>query len=142
MFAWMGKLIGTEKAVDNILDKDNGHLAKVGGWIGSFNYTDEEKAEADAQTREWGIRQLDALAPFKVVQRILAFSTSAFWVFVGLNCVAALWVEALWPEIKIADRMLKFAFSDYVLWPVLAVFSLYFTGGVVNSIKNKSKETN
>ncbi len=68
---WFGQLIGTDKVVNNVVDKDNGLLAQAGNWIGGFSYTPEEKAEADAATREWGLRQLEALAPFKVMQRIM-----------------------------------------------------------------------
>lgn len=123
-------LFATEKAVDNIVDKDNGLLVQVGGWVGGFNYTDEEKAEADAQTREWGFRQLDALAPFKVVQRILAFAASGLWVFVALNVVVAIWLDATIGTNVKAD-MMAFAMSDYIFWPVCVVFALYFAGGVI-----------
>lgn len=133
MGAWLGTIFGTKQAVDNILDKDKGLLTQFGGWVGRFNYTDEERAIADTETREWGIRQLDALAPFKVVQRILAFAATALWGFVGLNVVIAMWVEAIYPNIKITESILAFALSDYVLWPVLVCFSLYFTGGVIES---------
>ncbi len=141
---WFGKLIGTDKAVDNILDKDNGLLAKAGSWIGNFNYTSEEKAEADLETRKWGFRQLEALAPFKVVQRILAFAASGFWIFVGFNVVVAIWIDALTRTTEMIDGvlvvtggtnvktdMMAFAMSDYVFWPVLVVFGLYFAGGVI-----------
>ncbi|MCK5603167.1 hypothetical protein KAR91_14895 [Candidatus Pacearchaeota archaeon] len=129
--AVLGKVFGTDKAVANLLDKNDGLLAKAGGWIGNFNYTDEEKAESDAKTREWGLRQLEALAPFKVVQRILAFAASGFWILVGINVLAAIWIEALYPHIKIKADMMAFAMSDYVFWPVLVVFALYFSGGVL-----------
>jgi len=136
---WLGNLIGTDKAVNNILDKDNGLLSQVGGWIGNMSYTDEEKAKANAVTREWGIRHLEALAPFKVVQRILAFAVMSMWLVVGLNVLAAIWVDSVYGT-NVKDDMLKFAMSDYVFWPALAVLSLYFTGGVVESFgraKNK-----
>lgn len=129
--AVLGKVFGTEKAVDNLLDKDKGLLVKAGSWIGNFNYTDEEKAEADVETRNWGLKQLAALEPFKVVQRILAFGVTGLWGFVGLNVVGAIWVEAIYPAIKVKDAMMAFAMSDYVFWPVLAVLGLYFTGGIL-----------
>ncbi len=50
---WFGQLIGTDKVLNNVVDKDNGLLAQAGNWIGGFSYTAEEKAEADAETREW-----------------------------------------------------------------------------------------
>ena len=133
-----GKLFGTKKAIDNITDKDNGLLTQVGGWIGGMNYTDEEKAEANKDTREWAIRHLEALAPFKIVQRILAFTAAGLWVFVGLNVVAAIWINAIY-GIDARTDLLAFATSDYIFWPVISVFSLYCSGGVVNSFKNKGK---
>lgn len=127
---FLGKLFGTDKAVDNLLDKDKGLLAKTGGWIGNFNYTDEEKAEADSQTREWGFRQLEALAPFKVVQRILAFAAASLWIVVAANVIAAIWIEAK-TGLTVKADMMAFAMSDYVFWPVMVVFGLYFAGGVI-----------
>lgn len=121
---WFGRLIGTEKAIDNLTDKD-GLLAKAGAWIGNFQYTDEEKAEADAKTREWGLRQLEALAPFKVIQRVIALAVSSFWIIVGLNILVAIWLNH-----PAKQDLMTFALSEYVFWPVLAVLSLYFTGGV------------
>jgi hypothetical protein len=38
------------KAVDNVLDKDNGLLTQFGGWVGNMNLTDEEVLEANAAT--------------------------------------------------------------------------------------------
>jgi hypothetical protein len=130
---WFSALFATEKAVDNIVDKDNGLLAQVGGWVGGFNYTAEEKAEADAQTREWGFRQLDALAPFKVVQRILAFAAAGLWIFVAINLVVAIWLK----DVQVKNDLMAFAFSDYVFWPVCVVFALYFAGGVLPRKGNK-----
>jgi hypothetical protein len=119
--AWFSSLFATEKAVDN------GLLAQVGDWVGGFSYTEEEKAEADAQTREWGFRQLDALAPFKVVQRILAFAVAGFWLIVGFNVLVAIWLK----DVQVKQDMMAFAFSDYVFWPICVVFALYFAGGVL-----------
>ncbi len=124
-----GKLLGTDKAVDNILDKDKGLLAKAGAWVGNMNLTDEERMENDLLVRQWGLKQLEALAPFKVVQRILAFAVAFMWIFSGLNVFAAIWVDYAFGTTLRAD-MIKFATSDFILWPVMAVFTLYFMGGV------------
>lgn len=145
----LGRLFGTQKSIDNILDKDNGLLTKAGSWVGGLNYTEEEKAEAQERTRAWGLQQLEALAPFKVVQRMLAFGTAAMWILVGINVVAAIWLDSLFPDIldadgvvlesglHVSDRMMQFAMSDYIFWPVIAVFSLYYSGGVVDSLKRQ-----
>ena len=133
---WVGKLIGTDKAIDNILDKDNGLLKGFGGWIDDMHHTEAEQVEANASKREWGIRQLEALAPFKVVQRILAFASTALWIFAGINVIGAIWYDAAFGT-DVTTDMLKFASSEYVFWPVMTVFALYFSGGVVDSIKRK-----
>ncbi len=33
----------------DILDKDNGLLSQVGGWIGNYQFTEEERAEANSK---------------------------------------------------------------------------------------------
>ncbi len=130
--SWLGKLFGTEKGVDSLLDKDNGLLTQAGNWIGGFNYTEEEKAENNLLVKQWGLKQLAALEPFKVVQRIIAFAVLFLWVFVAINYIAMLWFEH-----SKTDELLKFAMSDYVFWPTLAVLSLYCGGGTINSFTKK-----
>ena len=142
MFSAVGEVIGgifgTKKAIENIMDKDDGLLSKFGRWIDDFNYTDAEKAESNREKREWGIRQLEALAPFKVVQRILAFSATFLWIFVATNVITALWVEA-YSNIIIADKMVEFALSLYVWGPVSLAYGLYFGGGVIESARTKKR---
>lgn len=142
----LGRLFGTEKAIENLTDKDNGLLAKAGSWVGGLHHTEEEKAEAVERTREWGLRQLEALEPFKVVQRILAFGVTFVWAFVALNVLVGIWSDALRNCRGIEDtclpvtgQLLTFAFSNYVFWPVLAVLALYFTGGVLPNFVAKKK---
>ena len=48
--AWYSWFTAAPKAADNILDKDNGLLSQVGGWIGGLNLTDEEVMEQNAKT--------------------------------------------------------------------------------------------
>lgn len=127
---WFGKLFGTDKAADNLLDKDKGLLVRAGGWIDGLGYTEQEKAEQKLLVREWGIRQLEALAPFKVVQRILAFCTMFMWIFVGINVMAMMWFDH-----SNLDKMMEFAFSDYVFWPTVAILALYTGGGTINSLR-------
>lgn len=142
-----GKLFGTDKHVDNLIDKEKGLIVRAGQWIGNMHYTDEEKAEADLLIKKWGIRQLEALEPFKIVQRILAFAVAFMWIFGGLNLFTAVWVEAIYNThleidqipLTITPHIKEFIFSDYILWPTVAVFSLYFTGGVINSVSNIKK---
>jgi len=45
---FLGKLFGTDKAVDNLLDKDKGLLVRTGGWVNDLSYTDAEKGRKSA----------------------------------------------------------------------------------------------
>jgi hypothetical protein len=132
---FLGRLFGTEKAISDITDKDNGLLVRAGGWVNDFSYTDAEKAANSLEVRKWGLNQLEALAPFKVVQRILAFAISFVWIVVAINVLAAIWIEAANPQFLIKEAMLSFAFSDFVFWPVTVCFGLYFGGGLIESIR-------
>lgn len=40
------------KAVDDVLDKDNGLITQFGSWIGNSNFTAEEVAELNAQVAQ------------------------------------------------------------------------------------------
>lgn len=130
--SWFGKLFATDKAVNNLVDKDNGLLAQAGSWIGGLKYTEEEKAENNLLVKQWGLKQLEALEPFKVVQRIIAFAVLFTWSFAAINVIAMIWFEH--PNL---DDMIKFATSDYIFWPTVAVLSLYCGGGTINSFKKK-----
>ena len=47
VFSWF---VSKPKTVDDIFDKDSGLLAKVGGWVGNQQFTDQERATYDAET--------------------------------------------------------------------------------------------
>lgn len=135
--SFIGRLFGTEKAINDITDKDNGLLVRAGGWVNDLSYTDAEKAANALEVRKWGLNQLEALAPFKVVQRILAFAISFVWILVAANVLAAIWIEASNPEFLIKEAMLSFAFSDFIFWPVTVCYGLYFGGGLIESIRKQ-----
>jgi hypothetical protein len=46
LFGWFKS---APKVVDNVFDKDRGLLTQVGSWIGNSKFTDEERAELNAE---------------------------------------------------------------------------------------------
>lgn len=124
------KILGTEKAVESLVDSEKGLLVKTGKWINGLQYTEQEKAENSLLVKEWGLRQLEALAPFKVVQRIIALAVMSLYLIVGLNVLAAVWYDAVNGS-NVTENMLQFAFSDYVFWATLVVLGFYMGGGVI-----------
>lgn len=126
---WLGRIFGTQKAIDAVLDPEKGHISKLGGWIDRMQYTDQEKAADASKTQEWALKQMEALHPFKVTQRVLAMATMFLWLTVGINVLVSIWVQ----NAVVYEQMLAFAFSDYVFWPTMAIFGLYFAGGAIPS---------
>ena len=50
--SWFTNLFSSSKTIDNVLDKDNGLLSQVGGWVGNMNFTAEEQAEFNEKVSE------------------------------------------------------------------------------------------
>ncbi|MEA3369982.1 MAG: hypothetical protein U9Q40_01430 [Campylobacterota bacterium] len=121
-----GKVFGTDKAVDNLLDKDKGILVRAGGWINDMSYTDAEKAENALLVKEWGIKQLEALEPFKIMQRIMVTIIMFQWAVLFNVIVVAICLKA---DSVLAD-LIEFAQSQYAWYPMGAAVTLYLLGGV------------
>ena len=154
--SWFNPFSWGDKAVDNIIDKDNGLAVQFGGFVNNLHYSDAEKAQNNLTVIDFALKRLKALEPFKIVQRIIAFATLFFWVFVGINVVVSIWVYAVTKQTVITctsdnicttvitgidarTDLMTFAMSDYVFWPVICVFTLYCGGGVARYFRKDSK---
>lgn len=142
-------IFGTKKAVDDILDKENGIIVRVGGFLNDLHLSDAERAKLDIERQKLAVQLLAALKPFKVVQRIIAFATMFLWGFLGVNIVFAIWIEALINKTittieegvttivvnnyDIVGPLLELAQSQYVIVPTGLVLSLYMAGGSLES---------
>ena len=87
--------------------------------IDHANFTPQEQAELK-------LKQLEALAPFKVVQRILVSAIAFIWVILILQYSVSVWLKD--EEIKAA--LLLLMALPFVVGPTIAGFALYFTGGL------------
>lgn len=94
-------------------------LDAVTDGLDSAIYTPQEKAEMR-------LKQLKAVEPFKVVQRILMGAIALVWVLLILQYCAAIWIGA--EEIKKA--LLELVAMEFVWGPTLAGFALYLGGGL------------
>lgn len=129
------RLFGSDKAHDNILDKEKGLIAKAGGWIDRQQFTPEEKAEHYKDLSALRLKLLDALSPFKVVQRMIVFVVMTAWAFLIVNFSAAIWFEAE----AAREHFLVLMQSDYMTILLYGVAFLYLGGGAIESFNRRPK---
>ena len=126
------------KAVDDILDKDNGLLTQVGGWVGNMNLTDEElikhniKTVADVQ--EFVRATLSESTDRSVTRRSIA----VLWIkshlaVIMFGCIAAPW------NLELAQVYFNIATSGMMLSVTTAV-SIFFFGSYGLARHNETKK--
>lgn len=133
--SFLGDIFGTKKAVDNVMDKDNGLLAQAGAWIGNKDFTEEERAEMMAGFRQWSTEHLAGMSQFKVVQRIMVFTVCAGWLVLLLNLLAAMWLG----NDDVLEQLILFVQTKFAWAPIAAVFTLYTGGGTLESMGRSRK---
>jgi len=170
MLKTLASIFSSDKAVNDVFDKDDGLLVKGGAWVNNLHYSEEEKAKMTYEMVKVGNERLRALSPFKVTQRILAFFTMFNGMFITINVAFALWYDSANETIlilsdgkvinvgeqidastildkgieiirygpNVGERMMQFAFSDFVFWPITTILGFYFIGGVINSIRGNT----
>ena len=126
---WFSSLFAVDKAADNILDKEKGLLTQLGGWVGGFSHTPEEKAEDAQVTRQWATDFLTAMAPFKIMQRIMVTIIMAVWAIFAIAMLVAICFEAT----TIINNIMLFIQTPYMWVPVSGAVGLYLMGGVIPS---------
>ena len=119
------------KAVDNVLDKDNGLLSQVGGWVGNMNFTDEEQAKMN-------VRMSDAVAEFAV--KTLSENTERSKTRRG---VAIMWIKsqlalvflviAVAPlDMELAKFYAEIAFGALMMGGTWSVIAFFFGGHMLS----------
>ncbi len=134
MMSFLGRLFGTQKAISDIVDKDNGLLVRAGTALGNLHYSDQEKAEDSQEVRLWGVRQLEALAPFKVMQRIMVTIIMVQWAITCNVMLVAICLDAT----TVINNLVLFIQSQFAWIPVAGAVGLYLMGGVIPSRGSKS----
>jgi hypothetical protein len=105
----LGKVFGGKEGTKDLLEKaDELHLSK------------EEKLKL-------GLEYLEALAPFKIVQRIIVFCVMAVWLIISLSLIGAIWFDAS----EVYARLIELIKLEFIAYPSVGVFSLYLLGGVI-----------
>jgi hypothetical protein len=136
---WLSNLFGGKKAVDNILDKDNGLLTQVGGWIGNMNFTEEEKAKAKDKLNE-GVSDFvkSTLSENTIrsrTRRKLALAwcySELFFVFLTAACRPF--------DKELAEFYWQIVTSEIMFWGAIAALSFYLGPYMIGNMLGSTKK--
>ena len=118
-FGWlMGGAKSAEKMVDAVINTGD-----------KLVYTDEERAEARAKTREWFLQYLKATQPQNVSRRLIAVIVTGLWALLVLAASIAHFID---PK---AGQFLFDVLEQNVNTPFLVILSFYFAAHVMRASK-------
>ena len=125
-------LFGTKKVVDNVMDKDNGLLTQVGGWIGNMNFTDEEKAKMDAQMIE-GVSSFVKMTLSENTERSKTRrSVAVMWIKAQLAMIFITMIVAPM-DTELAKFYFSIAFGTLMLSGTMAIIGFFFGAHMLSS---------
>ena len=116
MLGVLGKIFGSETVISKSIDL-----------IDSFHTSTEEQIEAATKSK---VALLEAYAPFKLAQRVLAFS----FTFVYLSCFALVLGYTLMDQIADADKVKEVLEDFQIGYAMLIILAFYFGGGAAEGI--------
>jgi len=116
MFALLGKIFGSPKVIQSGIEL-----------IDSFHTSTEEEIEAATKSK---VALLEAYAPFKLAQRVIAFS----FTFIYLGCFALVLGFTLTEQMADADKV-KAVLEDFQIgYAMLIILAFYFGGGAAEGL--------
>lgn len=103
--------------------------------IDSMHTSTEEEIAAKSKART---DLLTAYAPFKIAQRVIAFSFTAVFIFIMVNGV----VGSLygWVDIEAVEKAKDFANQMWLGEIMLTIIAFYFGGGAFEGVMEKKKK--
>lgn len=116
MLGLLGKIFGSEKVIGKTIDL-----------IDSFHTSTEEQIEAATKSK---VALLEAYAPFKLAQRVLAFS----FTFVYLSCFALVLGYTLVDQVADAEKVKQVLEDFQIGYAMLIILAFYFGGGAAEGI--------
>jgi hypothetical protein len=116
MLGLLGKIFGSETVISKSIDL-----------IDSFHTSTEEQIEAATKSK---VALLEAYAPFKLAQRVLAFS----FTFVYLSCFALVLGYTLFDQVADAEKVKQVLEDFQIGYAMLIILAFYFGGGAAEGI--------
>ena len=124
MLGILGKIFGSEAVISKSIDL-----------IDSFHTSTEEQIEAATKSK---VALLEAYAPFKLAQRVLAFS----FTFVYLSCFALVLGYTLFDQVADAEKVKQVLEDFQIGYAMLIILAFYFGGGAAEGILQNRQRRN
>lgn len=121
MLGLLGKIFGSEKVIESGIKL-----------IDSFHTSETEQIEAATKSK---VALLEAYAPFKLAQRVLAFA----FTFVYLSCFAMVLGFTLMEQTADADKVKQVLEDFQIGYAMLIILAFYFGGGAAEGIINSRR---
>ena len=122
----------SNKVADNILDKDNGLLTQIGGWVGNANFTEEEGRELNQKlsnaVADFAVKTMDENTERSKTRRNIAI----MWIKAQLALVFLVVVVAPF-DIELAKFYATIAFGTLMLGGTLSVLAFFFGGHMLSA---------
>ena len=136
--AWYNPLSWSDKVIDNILDKDDGLLKGVGGWIDNLSHTDQEKAESREGLRKgvvaYAVASMGENSERSKARREIAKQ----WIKVQLWIILMCAIAAPF-DMELAEFYFKLATASVMLAGTAAIITFFF-GSYMLTRHNETKK--
>lgn len=137
--AWYNPFSWGEKAVDNILDKDKGLLAQVGGFIGNLSLKPEEVMEFNGKTVDHVQAFVADTLSENTERSITRRSIAVLWIkselaIILMTCICAPW------NMELAEFYFNVASSGIMFGGTTAVIIFFFGSYGLVRLKGTEKK--
>ena len=129
---WLNAIFSTSNTIDDVFDKDSGHLSKVGAWIGNSQFTSEEQAE---MMQAFVIETLNENTDRSKTRRDVAMFVMRFYALVVFMVGMTYPISEDW-----SDVWLSIATLPPLAGLVLGVGAFFFGTHTLRSWQAKSKK--
>ena len=127
-------LFKNKKAVSNILDKDDGLLAKVGAHIGNKKFTEEERREMDlkevAMIQEFVKNTMSESSARSQSRRFTTFSWIGLQISLFVCCAASAPFD-----LELSEYYFKLATNNVLLMGTTAIIAFFYGSHLLRTKK-------
>ena len=124
--SFFGRLFGAQRSIDSVLDKKDGHLAKIGEFIGNQQFTEQEKAVAMAGLTE-AIRSFSIATANQSTERsAITRSIAILWIKTQLSLVLMSVLSLGLDDHYYFNMLWQITTSNVVMYGTFGVMTYFF----------------